>query len=95
MIIAEHEAALFACMGMQVNVNGQLAHLVLLLYRLFDGPNCRLESLTRIEVVAIQVLSHRVESIVPTIDTIWVEHWHHLEYEAIAQDFRLWTVLVC
>ena len=95
MIISEHEAALFACMGVQVNVNGQLAHLVLLFNCLFDGPNRRLESLTRIEVVAIQVLSHRVESIVPTIDTIRIEHWHHLEYEAVAQDFRLRTVLVC
>ena len=70
-------------MRMQVDVEADLAIVDLLLYRLPDRPDRWLAILARIDVVAVQILTKRVQSVVTTIDAVRVEHRHHFEHEVV------------
>ena len=94
-IVAKHEAPLFASVRMQVDIDLNFAGVDLLLDSFLHGPDRWLVDWARVDVVAIQVLRHCIESIVATIDTIWVEHGHHFEDEAVPQDLGLCALLVC
>ena len=65
-----------------------------MLDRLLDGPDRRLLDRAWIVVVAIEVLTKRVEPVVAAIDTIWIEHWYDLENELVPQHFGLNTFLI-
>ena len=80
---------------MQVDVYLNFAGLDLLLDGFLHGPDGWLVDRAWVDVIAIQVLRHCIEPIVATIDTIWVEHGHHFENEAIPQDLGLCALLVC
>lgn len=94
MVIAEHKATLFACMGMQIDINLNFATFNLLFDNFFHSPDRRLINRTRIYVIPIQVLGHRIKSIVAAIHSIGVQHWHYLEYEAVSEDFGLLTFFI-
>ena len=70
MVIAEHKAAFFTGMSVQVDINLNLTILGLLFDGFFYSPDCRLILRTGIDVVAIQVLGHGIKAIVTAIHAV-------------------------
>ena len=68
---------------MQVSIDLDLTVSDLLLYCFLHSPYRRLIDWTRIGIVSIQVLSQRIESIVASIDAIWIQHGHYFKDESI------------
>jgi len=92
--VAEHETALLARMGVQVDIDSDLARLALLLDRLFDSPNRWLVLRAGIQIVPVEILGESIESIVAAIDAVRVQHWHHFENKSVAQHLRLNAFLI-
>lgn len=95
MTVAKHKATFFTSVGMQVNINMQLALQVLLLDSFFHRPNRRLLDWIRILIVTIQILRQSVNTVEATIDAIWIEHWNDFEYELVTQYAPLCTLFIC
>ena len=81
--VPEHEAAAFAGVGVQIDVDLELASLMLLHYRFFDGENRRLLIRRGIDVVAIEVLTQGVRAEIAAVDTVGIEHWDYFEDELL------------
>lgn len=63
--IAKNKHSLFRCVRMEVYKDVERVELVgILADCLFGGPNCRLQSFTRIDVEPIQILTETIKSIV-------------------------------
>ena len=92
--IAKHEAGSLTGMRMQIDIKADLPIVNLLLDGRLDRPDGRLLLLTRINVVPIQILRQRVQPIIPPVHPVRVQHRHHLEAEALAEDPRLLALLI-
>lgn len=76
-------------MGVQIDVNKKFLLLMLLHDGLLDRPDSRLLGLCRVDVITVQILGERVQPVVPTIDSVWVEHRDDFEDKLFPQYFRL------
>ena len=81
-------------MGMKIYINCDLAGFDLLCYCHLDSPNRWLVYRTRIQVVSVKILCHRVQPIVAAIHTIGVQHGHDFEHELVSQLLRLNALLI-
>ena len=70
-------------MRVQIDVDLELASLMLLHYRFFDGENRRLLIRRGIDVVAIEVLTQGVRAEIAAVDTVGIEHWDYFEDELL------------
>jgi hypothetical protein len=68
---------------MEITVDVNLPAFERLPYHLLDGITFREKLGTRIDVLPIQVMAGKTTTIVPNDNTIWIEHWHNLEYITI------------
>lgn len=58
-------------------------------YEFLDCPDSRVVGLDRVSVVAIQVESLRVQTVVASTHTVGVQHWDYLEDEVLAETASL------
>ena len=77
--VSEDEAALFRCVAVQVNVDLELADLLLLHYRSFGAIDCRLLFGARMGVKSVEVVVMCVQSVVTARNTIRINQRNHLE----------------
>ena len=82
-------------MSMQVYIDTDLAILYLLRNSLFNGPNCWLFLLARVDIVTIQILRQCIQTVISTVNTIWIEHRYYFEDETVPQDLCLLIIFLC
>jgi len=95
MTVAEHKATLLVGVGVQVNVDVDLAVIRLLFYGLLDRPDRGLVYRTRVEIVPVQILGESVQTIISTIDAVRIEHWNDFKHESVSKHFGLRTIFIC
>ena len=84
-MVSKHKAASFAGVRMVVQKHFEALVLFCLLYHgLASGPDCGVVRFGWVEVHAIQVAGHGVQSVVATRDSIGVQHHDHLENKVIS-----------
>ena len=93
-MISENEATFLAGVGVEVHKHLETLKLYLLLDYFFRGPDCRVIHLLGGEIEAIQITGTRIESVVATRDTVWVEHHNHFEHIVLSEITPLLTFQV-
>lgn len=70
--VSEHETGTLTRVCMQVNIHADLSIIDLLFNSGLDCPDGRLLLFVWIDVVTVQVLTQRVKSVIPTVDSVWI-----------------------
>ena len=85
-MVAKHKATSFACVSMKVDKHLKtLVLLSLLNHSSSSCPDSRIVGLAGVHIHTVQIAGHRVESIVPTSHSIWIQDHNYLEYEVLAK----------
>ena len=94
MTVSEHEATLFAGVGVQVNIDLDLAIIRLLFDNFFNSPDRWLFNWIRIKIVPVQVLGKRVQTEIAAVDSVRIEHGHNFKHEFISKYFGLYALFI-
>jgi len=81
-------------MSMQVDIDAYLTIVNLLLDGFLNRPDRWLLLLRWIDVVAIQILSERVKSVIAAVHTVGVQHRHNFKDKTVAKHLPLYALLI-
>jgi hypothetical protein len=76
-------------MRMNINIDRKIKVFFSINYSIFDSQNRRLLLLSWCRVIAVQVLAVSVQTVVASVNTVWVQHRNYFEHKVVEQNLLL------